>query len=204
MLELGKQMTKRGIYIMTIYGYARVSTKEQILDTQIQQLEARKCDTIIKEKMTGATFKRPELEKLLSEIKEGDTIIVTRVDRLGRNTQQLLQLVEDLQQRKVALYIIELGLEATHRNGRLFLTILSALAENERELLAEKRTAGLENAKAKGVKLGRKGIAKGKLEHALDLWKQCEMTIKQIEESTGVGKSILYREIQKRELKREV
>lgn len=188
---------------MTIYGYARVSTKDQNLETQIQQLQARKCDEIIEEKMTGATLKRPELEKLLNKAKEGDTIIVTRVDRLGRNTQQLLKLVEDLQQRNVTLYIIELGIEATHRNGKLFLTILSALAENERELLAEKRTAGLENAKAKGVKLGRKGIAKAKLEHALKLWQQGEMTIKQIEASTGVGKSILYREIQKRELKRE-
>jgi DNA invertase Pin-like site-specific DNA recombinase len=203
MLELRKRDTKRGIKYMTIFGYARVSTKEQHLDTQIQQLEAKKCDNIIQEKMTGATFKRPQLERLLSEVKEGDTIIVTRVDRLGRNTQQLLQLVEDLQQRNVSLYIIELGIEATHRNGKLFLTILSALAENERELLAEKRTTGLENAKAKGVKLGRKGIAKGKLEHALKLWQQGEMTIKQIEESTGVGKSILYREIQKREIKRE-
>ncbi|WP_078552186.1 recombinase family protein [Bacillus alkalicellulosilyticus] len=188
---------------MTIYGYARVSTKDQNLETQLQQLQARKCDVIIEEKMTGATFKRPKLEQLLKDVNEGDTIIVTRVDRLGRNTQQLLQLVEDLQQHNISLYIIELGIEATHRNGKLFLTILSALAENERELLAEKRTAGLENAKAKGVKLGRKGIAKGKLEHALTLWKQGDMTIKKIEESTGVGKSILYREIQKRGLKRE-
>lgn len=187
---------------MTIYGYARVSTKEQNLDTQIQQLKARKCDEIIEEKMTGATFKRPKLEKLLQDVKEGDTIIVTRVDRLGRNTQQLLALVEDLQQRNISLFIIELGIEATHRNGKLFLTILSALAENERELLAEKRKAGIENAKAKGVKLGRKGISKSKLEHALNLWQQGDMSIKEIEGATGVGKSILYREIQKRELKR--
>jgi DNA invertase Pin-like site-specific DNA recombinase len=153
--------------------------------------------------MTGATFKRPKLEQLLRDINESDTIIVTRVDRLGRNTQQLLQLVEELQERNITLFIIELGIEATHRNGKLFLTILSALAENERELLAEKRTAGIANAKAKGVKLGRKGISKGKLEHALNLWKQNDMIIKQIEESTGVGKSILYREIQKRGLKRD-
>jgi DNA invertase Pin-like site-specific DNA recombinase len=189
---------------MTIYGYARVSTKDQNLETQIQQLQARKCDVIIEEKMTGATFKRPKLEQLLKDVNEGDTIIVTRVDRLGRNTQQLLQLVEDLQQRNISLYIIELGIEATHRNGKLFLTILSALAENERELLAEKRNAGLENARRKGVKLGRKGIAKSKLDHALNLWQHNEMTVKQIEASTGVGKSILYREIQKRGLKRDV
>lgn len=187
---------------MTIYGYARVSTKEQNLDTQRTQLEARKCDKIVEEKVSGATFKRPELEKLLSEVQEGDTIIVTRVDRLGRNTGQLLQLVEDLQQRGVSLYIIELGLEATHRNGKLFITILSALAENERELLAEKRKAGIKNAKRKGIKLGRKGIGRGKLNLAIKLWQENEMTIKQIEESTGVGKSILYREIHKRELQR--
>jgi DNA invertase Pin-like site-specific DNA recombinase len=189
---------------MTVYGYARVSTKDQNLDTQIEQLQARKCDVLIEEKMTGATFKRPQLEQLLNEVKEGDTIIVTRVDRLGRNTQQLLQLVEDLQQRKVILYIMELGIEATHRNGKLFLTILSALAENERELLAEKRNAGIENAKRKGVKLGRKGKSKAQVEHAIELWIKGDKTIKQIEESTGVAKSILYREIKKRGLERAV
>ena len=187
---------------MTIFGYSRVSSREQNLDTQIEQLKARKCDIIIEEKMTGATFKRPQLENLLEEAKEGDTIIVTRVDRLGRNTQQLLELVNQLQERNISLYIIELGIEATHRNGKLFLTILSALAENERELLAEKRNAGLENAKRKGIKLGRKGKARGQLELAIELWQQGDKTIKQIEESTGVGKSILYREIQKQGLTR--
>src|SRR3954469_22866902 len=122
-----------------IYGYARVSTQEQNLDTQIEKLTAHKCDVIIEEKFTGSTLKRPELEKLLNDLKPGDRLIITRVDRLGRNTRELLDLVADLQERNISLYIIELGIEATHRNGKLFLTILSALAENERELLAEKR-----------------------------------------------------------------
>ncbi|KEK25173.1 recombinase family protein [Bacillus gaemokensis] len=189
---------------MTSFGYARVSTREQNLDTQIEQLKTRKCDVIIEEKMTGATFKRPELERLLETAQDGDTIVVTRVDRLGRNTQQLLELVNELQKRNITLFVIELGMEVTHRNGKMFLTILSALAENERELLAEKRNAGLENAKRKGIKLGRKGKAKGQVELAIEIWKQGDKTIKEIEESTGVGKSILYREIKKRDLKREV
>lgn len=187
-----------------IYGYARVSTKEQNLDTQLEQLKGYKCDVIIEEKFTGTTLKRPKLEELLQELKAGDKLIITRVDRLGRNTQQLLQLVEELQKKDITLFIIELGIEATHRNGKLFLTILSALAENERELLAEKRTAGIKNAKEKGVKLGRKGKARGQVEQAIKLWLDAELTIKQIEEATGVSKSILYREIQKRDLKRRV
>lgn len=187
-----------------IYGYARVSTKEQNLDTQIKQLESFKCDEIIQEKFTGATMKRPQLEKLLQELKAGDKLIITRVDRLGRNTRELLQLVEELRERDITLYIIELGIEATHRNGKLFLTILSALAENERELLAEKREAGLRNAREKGVKLGRKGKSKEQVEHAIDLWLEGTYTIKQIESKTNVSKSILYREIQKRDLKREL
>ncbi|WMX55645.1 recombinase family protein [Peribacillus sp. R9-11] len=187
-----------------IYGYARVSTKEQNLDTQLEKLNSHKCDIIIQEKFTGATLKRPELEKLLKEMKAGDKLIITRVDRLGRNTRELLALVEELQERDITLFIMELGMEATHRNGKMFLTILSALAENERELLAEKRTAGIKNAKEKGVKLGRKGKSKGQVEQAIELWKRNDKTIKQIEEATGVSKSILYREIQKRELKREV
>ncbi|MGG3926883.1 recombinase family protein [Metabacillus fastidiosus] len=186
-----------------IYGYARVSTKEQNLETQIEKLNSYKCDVIIEEKHTGSTLKRPELEKLLKEMKAGDKLIITRVDRLGRNTRELLELVEELQERDITLFIMELGIEATHRNGKLFLTILSALAENERELLAEKRTAGIKNAKEKGIKLGRKGKARGQVEQAIQLWLQQDMTIKQIEEATGVSKSILYREIQKRELKRE-
>lgn len=189
---------------MTVYGYARVSTKEQNLDTQIEQLKARKCDVITEEKMTGITLKRPELENLLDKATAGDTIIVTRVDRLGRNTQQLLALIGELQERNITLYIIELGMEATHRNGKLFITILSALAENERELLAEKRNTGLENAKQKGVKLGRKGKSKAQVDHAVELWMTGKKTIKEIEKSTGVGKSILYREIGKRGVKRTV
>lgn len=186
-----------------IYGYARVSTKEQNLDTQLDQLKKYGCETIIEEKFTGATLKRPQLEQLLQDLQAGDKLIITRVDRLGRNTQQLLQLVEELQERDITLFIIELGIEATHRNGKLFLTILSALAENERELLAEKRTAGIKNAKEKGVKLGRKNKPRGQVEQAIQLWLENNKTIKQIEEATGVSKSILYREIQKRELKRE-
>lgn len=198
------EIRERGLAGMTVYGYARVSTKEQNLDTQIEQLKARKCDTIIEEKATGKTFKRPELEKLLSEAEEGDTIIVTRVDRLGRNTKQLLELVEDLIQRNITLYIVELGMEATHRNGKLFLTILSALAENERELLEEKRQAGIANAKNKGVKLGRRGKEKGQVAMAVKLWQEREtnkMSIREIEEATGVSKSILYREIEKIKIK---
>jgi DNA invertase Pin-like site-specific DNA recombinase len=186
-----------------IYGYCRVSTKEQNLDTQIEKLKSYKCDYIIEEKHTGSTMKRPQLEALLQELQEGDKLIITRMDRLGRNTKQLLELVEELAERNIILFIIELGMEVTNRNGKLFLTILSALAENERELLAEKRTAGIKNAKEKGVKLGRKGKSNKLVEHAIELWLQNEKTIKQIEEATGVSKSILYREIQKRELNRE-
>lgn len=187
-----------------IYGYARVSTKEQNLDTQINSLKSYGCEIIIEEKYTGATMKRPKLETLLKELQAGDKLIVTRVDRLGRNTQQLLSLVETLQERDITLYIIELGIEATHRNGKLFLTILSALAENERELLAEKRTAGIKNAKEKGVKLGRKGKKSTLIDQAIELWSEGKMTISQIEDATTVGKSVLYREIKKRNLTREV
>ena len=189
---------------MAIYGYARVSTKEQNLDTQLKQLQSYKCDVIVEEKFTGATFKRPKLDSLLRGIQSGDKLIITRVDRLGRNTKELLTLVEDLQDRGITLFIIELGIEATHRNGKLFLTILSALAENERELLAEKRQAGLKLAKEKGVKLGRKGKPKGQVQQAIELWKTKEYTIKEIETRTGVSKSILYREITKWGLAREV
>ncbi|MCQ6264508.1 recombinase family protein [Fictibacillus sp. WQ 8-8] len=185
-----------------IFGYCRVSTKEQNLDTQIQQLQSYKCDVIVEEKHTGATLKRPELDKLLNKMLDGDKLIVTRVDRLGRNTRELLTLVEKLQIRGITLFIIELGIEATHRNGKLFLTILSALAENERELLAEKRSAGIKLAKERGVKLGRKGKKKGQVEHAIELWLSNKYTIKEIEKKTDVAKSILYREIQKREIKR--
>ncbi|MBJ8055154.1 recombinase family protein [Bacillus cereus] len=188
---------------MTIYGYARVSTKEQNLDTQLKQLQGYKCDTIVEEKFTGATFKRPELDKLLKEMQSGDKLIITRVDRLGRNTKELLTLVEEFQARDITLFIMELGIEATHRNGKLFLTILSALAENERELLAEKRQAGIKLAKEKGVKLGRKGKAKGQVQQAIELWKTKEYTIKEIETRTGVSKSILYREIAKQGLTRD-
>lgn len=187
-----------------IYGYARVSSKDQNSDTQFRKLKEYNCDRIIEEKHTGSTMKRPRLDKLLTELKSGDKIIITRVDRLGRNTKALLNLLEELNRREVILYIVELGMEATHRNGKLFLTILSALAENEREMLEEKRTAGVLIAKEKGVKFGRKGKAKGQVDQAIKLWKEGETTIRLIDEATGVSKSILYREIAKRGLQRTI
>ncbi|MFC6040126.1 recombinase family protein [Paenisporosarcina macmurdoensis] len=187
-----------------IYGYARVSTKEQNLDTQIETLKGYGCEVIIEEKHTGTTFKRPQLDKLIKGFKAGDKLIITRVDRLGRNTIQLLQLVEQLKEMDVSLFIIELGIEATHRNGKLFLTILSALSVNERELLTEKRMAGLRNAQANGVIMGRRRKPKGLVDEAIKLWLQKEYTIREIEKATGVSNSILYREIAKRGLKREL
>ncbi len=185
-----------------IYGYARVSTKEQNLDTQIEQLKDFKCDLIIKEKHTGSTFQRSELDGLLRKLQKGDKLVITRVDRLGRNTKQLLDMVEDLQGKEISLFIIELGMEVTNRNGKLFLTILSALAENELELLREKQANGIAMARSRGVKLGRKGKPKGQVEHALDLWLAGSYTVKEIESMTDVPKSVLYREKTKRGLER--
>lgn len=187
-----------------IYGYARVSTKEQNLDTQLIQLEKYGVDEIVSEKITGVAKGKPKLESLIERLTAGDTLVVIRMDRLGRNTKQLLELVEDLQEKDVHLVILDMNIDTRSHTGKLFLTIMAGFSEAERAILKEKQRNGIENAKKKGIYKGRPKRYSDKhagLNHAIELKEMNKYTVKEICSMTGITKSALYRKINERKEK---
>ncbi|PEW80281.1 resolvase [Bacillus cereus] len=181
-----------------VYGYARVSTQDQNLDTQIEQLIKYGVDKIIKEKISGVTKQKPELDTLLSKLTTGDTLVVTRMDRLGRNTIQLLQLVEQFREKDVHFAILNLGIDTRTPTGKFFLTVMAAFSELDREMIKEKQHAGIKLAKQKGVYRGRVKKYTDKhpgMNHAIELRQTTDKTIKEICTITGISQAAFYRRL---------
>ena len=130
-------------------GYARVSTRDQNLELQLDALTKAGCELIYQEKVSGARASRPELDQLLSRLRSGDTIYIYKLDRLGRSLQHLLQVVGDLQQRGVGLVSLTDAINTTSAQGRLVFNLFASLAEFERELIRERTHAGLASARAR-------------------------------------------------------
>jgi DNA invertase Pin-like site-specific DNA recombinase len=136
-------------------GYARVSTIGQSLESQIDQLTAHDCATIFREKRSGARSDRPELAKLLSSLQSGDTLVVTRLDRLARSTSDLLSIIQATTKRGASfLSLAEPWANTTSPVGKLMLTVLGGIAEFERDLISLRTNEGRERAKRAGVKFG--------------------------------------------------
>lgn len=144
---------------MTKVGYARVSTLEQNLDLQLDALKSEGCRPIFTDKVSGVKSHKPHFEKLLEYVRPGDTIVVWKLDRLGRSTVQLIELVEELKKREVNLKSLSEGIDTTSATGNLFFQFMCILAEHERNIIRERTRAGLESARARGRNGGRpKGL----------------------------------------------
>jgi DNA invertase Pin-like site-specific DNA recombinase len=142
---------------MAVLGYARVSTKDQHLTGQLEALKAAGAVTIYREKISGARADRPRLAKLMASLQPGDVVLVTKLDRLGRSTRELLNLMDDIKQAGAAFKSLGDPLwDTTTAQGRLLSTVLASIAEFERELIRERTGEGRDRAKAKGVRFGRK------------------------------------------------
>ena len=137
-------------------GYVRVSTNEQNTDLQREALERSGCEQIFEEKMSGTVANRPALKKLLRVLQEGDTLVVWKLDRLGRSMRNLVLLVDELRQRGVHFRSLTDSIDTSSPMGRFIFHIMSALAEMERELIVERTLAGLVAARAKGRVGGRR------------------------------------------------
>jgi DNA invertase Pin-like site-specific DNA recombinase len=143
-------------WIMTIYGYARVSTDGQTLAAQDAQLHAAGCAKVYSEKVSGARTDRVELGKLLKRLDDGDVLIVTRLDRLARSTRDLLNILDTVAKAGAGFRsLADAWADTTTPHGRLMLTVLGGLAEFERELIRARTGEGRKRAMAKGVKFGR-------------------------------------------------
>lgn len=140
---------------MTHYAYARVSTTDQHLTPQIEQLKAAGCVDIRSEKASGAKDDRPELARLIAALQPGDSLTVCKLDRLARSTQHLLSLVDQLTARKASLRVLNFGMDTSTPTGRMMLTVLGAIAEFERTMMLERQRDGITRAQAEGKYKGR-------------------------------------------------
>ncbi|MDT2777463.1 recombinase family protein [Enterococcus thailandicus] len=175
------------------YGYARVSTRHQDLEGQLRQLEEEHCDKIFFEKITGTKSDRPEFQKLLQAIQTGDTLVVTKLDRFARSTQNALSTIKFLFEKGVRINVLNLGVIENTSTGRLIFTIFSAFADFERDLIVERTQEGKEIAKQRpGFKEGRpKKFSKQQLGLAMQLLETHSYS--EVEKMTGISKSTLTR-----------
>lgn len=178
-----------------IFGYARVSTEQQNLDRQLDMLQKYGVDFIYNEKMTGTKRNRPELEKLLERLTEGDTIVVESLSRLGRSTKDLIWLMETFNSKGVNLVSLKESIDTTTSTGKLLFTLMSAIAQFERDVIADRTREGLNSARARGRKGGRPRMDSEKLRKAIKLYNTQQYSLAEIEDMTGVKRSTLYRGI---------
>ena len=179
----------------TVYGYARVSTETQNLDRQIDQLQKYGVDEIYNEKMTGTKRDRPELSLLLGKIIEGDTIVIESLSRLGRSTKDLIELTEAFHSKGVHLVSLKESIDTNTSTGKLLFTLMSAIAQFERDTIADRTREGLKSARARGRTGGRPKANADNVKKAVMLYHTKQYTVKEIEGLTGVKKSTLYRNL---------
>ena len=183
------------------YAYARVSTRKQSrdgngLDEQIAKLKTVGYDELIVEEFTGSTTKRPFFNNLIQNLRQGDTLIVTKLDRFARSTAIGSALINDLLQRGISVHILNMGLIDNTPTGRLIINILLAFAEYERDMIIERTQAGKEIARSKnGLRDGRPPIDQKKKDFAADLIINQHKTYKEVAELTGLSKSTLTRAV---------
>ena len=175
---------------MATVGYARVSTTGQNLESQLNALID--CDIVFQEKQSGAKKEREELNRMLEYVREGDTIIVTKLCRLARNTRHLLEVVELLDSKSISLQVINLGIDTASPTGRLMITLIGAIATFERELLLERQAEGIALAKKKGKYKGRKPMKSVTKNEVLKLIEN-GITKKEISEKLSISQSSIYR-----------
>ncbi|MDZ4417312.1 recombinase family protein [Bacillus cereus] len=180
-----------------IYGYARVSTKQQDLIRQIDMLQNYNCIEILTEKMTGTKSDRPELNRLKDKIRNGDTLVVESFSRLGRSTKDLIELVEYFENKGVKLISIKEQFDTNTPQGKLMLTVFQAFSQFERDLIAQRTQEGLESARARGRVGGRPRVKNSFIERALKLYDSKEYSIQEIVNMTGISQATLYRYIRK-------
>ncbi len=143
-----------------IIGYARVSTRDQNLDLQLDALQKEKCDRIYKEVISGAKSERPVLQDMLNQVRPGDVIVIWKLDRLGRSLKNLVDIVGQLIKQDVGLKSLHDNINTTTPQGRLTFNIFASLAEFERDLISERTKAGLVSARARGRTGGKpKGLS---------------------------------------------
>jgi DNA invertase Pin-like site-specific DNA recombinase len=176
---------------MALVGYARVSSVGQSLEVQLAKLKG--CDKLYQEKKSGATGNRTQLEMCLEYVREGDTLVVTRLDRLARSTLHLCQIADELKRKSVNLQVLDQNIDTSDATGRLLFNMLGAIAQFETEIRAERQMDGIQKAKERGVQFGRdKSLAPAQVTE-LQQRRQQGALIKTLMADYRISKATVYR-----------
>lgn len=181
-------------------GYARVSTLDQSPELQLQALTTAGCEKVFSEKASGDRADRPELKRVLTDVlRDGDTLVVWKLDRLARSLKQLIATAEDLQGRNIGLVSLTEHLDTTTPGGRLVFHVFGAIAEFEKALIKERTTAGLAEARRRGRKGGRPPVFRADdLAAARALMSAGNLPVRAVAKRMGVSLATLYRHVGKR------
>jgi DNA invertase Pin-like site-specific DNA recombinase len=183
-------------------GYARVSTADQNLDLQIDALKIAGCEVIFKEHITGKNTERPELQKMLAQLRSGDQMVVWKLDRLGRSLKDLIDLVAGFNENKVDFISLNESINTSTPAGKLIFTLFASLAEFEKDIIKERTKAGLSAAKARGRTGGKKkgltpaAIEKAKAASQLYNSEGNNYNYKEVAEILNIGTATCYRYVQ--------
>jgi DNA invertase Pin-like site-specific DNA recombinase len=186
-------------------GYARVSTNEQNLDLQIDALKAAGCDKLFTDKIGGSKANRPGLEELLTYARSGDEIVVWRLDRFGRSLRDLIDTINNLQDKGIEFQSLQEKIDTKTSSGKLIFHIFASLAEFERNIIRERTNAGLQAARARGKMGGRpKGIPDQRMPivyAAESLYKERKLSVQEICKRLNISKATLYKYLKSRDIK---
>ena len=177
------------------FGYARVSTEEQRLDRQMDSLEKAGCERIFLERASGAKAGRPELEKLLSALRDGDEVVVAKLDRISRSTRHLIELAERFDEMGVDFISLNDSIDTTTPMGRFFFRVMASIAELERDMIVERTRDGLSAARARGHSGGRPKAPADAVYKARRMYASGKFSVSEITGATGISKSTLYRNL---------
>ena len=181
-----------------IIGYARVSTIDQNLELQLDALQRAGCERVFEDRMSGAQADRPGWREAQAALREDDTLVVWRLDRLGRSLKHLIDTITDLDDRSVGFRSLQESLDTTTSGGRLVFHIFGALAQFERELIQERTKAGLAAAKARGRMGGRpRKLTPRQADTARQLLDDPDYTVQEVAEIFGVARATLYRALER-------
>jgi DNA invertase Pin-like site-specific DNA recombinase len=179
-----------------LIGYARVSTSDQDPALQLDALSAAGCVKVFSDRASGALDSHPELDRMLDQLRPGDTLVVWRLDRLGRSLKHLISLVDDLAEREVGFRSLTESIDTTTPGGRLIFQVFGALGEFERSLIHERTRAGLAAARARGRVGGRRRVmTPEKVMVARDMYESRDFTVEQIAATLGVSRKTVYRHL---------
>ena len=183
-------------------GYARVSKVEQNLNRQIDQLTAYGAEKIIQEKYTGTRRDRPGIDTLFNILRPGDSLVVESISRLGRNTLDILLLIQELTMKEVQFISLKENMNTATPTGKAMLQMMSVISELERNLLADRVREGIAASQKRGVKMGRPKITQEKLDVAVRMYQSGDYSVKEIVETNQLSLGTLYKELNRRKLSR--